>query len=197
MNSLLNGEVYNHNLNNWKISWESFNNYRHWCLQSYPNNQYTILVVMFNPGSLSGNGENLSSDTTLRILRNTFDKTNANPLIINLFDFATPKPDVLFENWEERDRPDENFIYELLLNLDINGILYAYGDYENYNLQNQDIINRISMIKNIFSQIPNIETISNLSGTPKHPMVWQTQNLINKVKENIKKFIEQCNNRLS
>ena len=75
MESLLSGIVCSYKLNDWVVAWESSIDYRyrHWCLQAHPNNNDMVLVVMLNPGSLSGDGRNIKKDTTLGILRRAFD----------------------------------------------------------------------------------------------------------------------------
>ena len=48
------GNIYSVLLDDWEISWESQKEYRHWCIQKKTDNKKTLLVIMFNPGSLSG-----------------------------------------------------------------------------------------------------------------------------------------------
>jgi len=103
MNQIIKGKVYSHELDGWLVSWESESEYRHWCHQTNENFVENLLVVMFNPGSLSGDGKNLRKDTTLRILREVCGPAGVNPFVVNLFDYASPSPDELFSNWEKRD----------------------------------------------------------------------------------------------
>ena len=98
MKSLMGGNIYSVLLDDWEISWESQKEYRHWCIQKKTDNKKTLLVIMFNPGSLSGDGKNLSRDTTLRVLREVCGNAGFNQLILNLFDYANPKTAPLFSN---------------------------------------------------------------------------------------------------
>ena len=77
---------------------------------------------------ISCNGENLKKDTTLRILREVCEQAKLNPFIINLFDYASPSPDDLFENWSEKDA--ETLIFDKLNNINFKAYITAYGDYE-------------------------------------------------------------------
>ena len=79
---------------------------------------------------ISCNGENLKKDTTLRILREVCEQAKLNPFIINLFDYASPSPDDLFENWSEKDA--ETLIFDKLNNINFKAYITAYGDYENW-----------------------------------------------------------------
>jgi len=171
----MNGNVYTHQLDDWSISWESKNLYRHWCHQIRNKDWGNILVVMFNPGSLSGNGENLKKDTTLRILREVCGQAKLNPFIINLFDYASPSPDDLFENWNEKDA--ETLIFDKLKNVNFKAYITAYGDYENWGLKDNEIKDRALLIHSTFSNIQEIILPKNKSGSPKHPMIWQRQKL--------------------
>ena len=131
---------------------------------------------MLNPGSLSRNGENLSKDTTLRILRELFLGTKYNPYVINLFNLATPKPQVLFEHWESRDHP--NFEYAKIPMDDMVAVMYAYGDYDNLDKYSKTIKERISEVREFLSCVPEIIVPRNKSGTPKqHPLPVQRQGL--------------------
>jgi hypothetical protein len=82
---------------------------------------------MLNPGSLSGEGENLRRDTTLRVLRRLFEGTTYNPFVVNLFNLATPKPHILFENWARKDY--QTFTYQSFALHQFSAVMYAYGDY--------------------------------------------------------------------
>jgi len=188
---MLNGTVYSSQLEGWTISWESNSNYRHWCYQEHPLNEKIILVVMFNPGKLSGDGINLTGDTTLRILRRVFENTGFNPFIVNLFDLATPKPDELFIKWKDRD--NELLVYDKIKDYEFSGIIYAYGDYQNNREYGNEIIKRIDFIRNKFLYLAEIELPRNNSGTPTHPFRWLYGNLEFEVKYLIKNFAEKQN----
>ncbi len=169
------GEILSKEYDGWNISWETLDEYRFWCSQKHPSNTKNSLVVMLNPGSLSGNGENLSRDTTLRILRELFLDTKYNPCVINLFNLATPKPQVLFERWQFRDHP--NFEYKKIPMGEMAAVMYAYGDYENWDKYSSPIKERISKVREYLSSIPEIIVPRNKSGTPKHPLSVQQQGL--------------------
>jgi hypothetical protein len=141
----------------------------------HPSNPKLAAVVMLNPGSLSGNGENLNRDTTLRVLRELFLGTQYNPYVINLFNLATPKPQILFERWENREHP--GFEYARLPKNQLVAVMYAYGDYENWDRYSTEIKNRISEAREFLSGIPEIVVPRNKSGTPKHPLPVQQQGL--------------------
>jgi hypothetical protein len=140
---------------------------------------------MLNPGSLSGAGENLSRDTTLRILRELFEGTSYNPFAINLFNLATPKPFVLFEEWEQRDHPA--FTYHDLPIGKLSVVMYAYGDYENGNEHPTQIRERIIELREILRGVPEIKVPRNQSGTPKHPLPVQQQGLKKQFRQEILK----------
>jgi hypothetical protein len=187
MKSILIGTEYKRTLEDWEISWGSTNNlYRHWCKQVHGLNNGFILVVMFNPGSLKGQGIKLSRDTTLRILREVFQGTGLNPFIINLFDFSASTTDEFFNNWEKRD--GEKLIFDDLALSDFKGVLYAYGDYENLRTYRSIIIDRIDFVRNKSSLLPEISLCKNISGTPRHPYSWQLKKLKNDIRNIIKEF---------
>jgi hypothetical protein len=177
------GITYSKDINGWRVSWESFDNYRFWCKQEHPKNSKVAAVVMLNPGSLSGDGKNLSQDTTLRVLREIFDRTSYNPFVINLFNLATPKPYVLFETWEHRDHPAFN--YSALPIKEFSAVMYAYGDYENGSDYPIEIKNRIVEVRGFLDRIPEISVPRNPSGTPIHPLSVQ----IKRLKENYRQAI--------
>ena len=70
--AMFGGNTHTKNYDGWYVIWESLNENRFWCSQEHHSNSSFVAVVMLNPGSLSGNGENLSRDTTLRIMRELF-----------------------------------------------------------------------------------------------------------------------------
>jgi len=186
MRALLGGKVYKKQLGDWTISWESKDNYRHWCYQKHPENNEDIIVVMFNPGSLSSDGKKLTQDTTLRILREVFTDTGFSPFIVNLFDFASPQPDELFNNWDKRD--SNLLIYSKLAKKQFCGIIYAYGDNENHPIFGHEIRNRINLVKRELSYLHEIILPKNINGSPKHPNAWQRQKLKNVIKSIITSF---------
>ena len=188
MKPLLNGKIYNYQVDEWKIYWESDREYRHWCIQKRNGIGDYILVVMFNPGSLNGDGKNLKRDTTLRILRGVFRDTKYNPLIINLFDYSTTRPLELFNKWERRDNTD--LVYDLLNENIFRAVLYCYGDYENTGEYKEDIKKRIALVRSYFSNVPEITNLRNKSRTPKHPMTWQRQKLKLRVTELVNEFYD-------
>jgi hypothetical protein len=173
MNSILNGKIYKHALDDWTVFWESKGPYRHWCKQIHPKNRKLILVVMLNPGSLSHDGKELTKDITLRILREVFFTTGFNPFVINLFDYAATSPDELFENWDKRD--GDELIYRKLHVSEFSGVLYAYGDYETHRQYGTQVLERIKMVRNIFSSLKEVLLPTNSSCTPSHPIIWQLQ----------------------
>jgi hypothetical protein len=193
MKNILNGNIYIHQLDGWSISWESDGDYRHWCLQSQSDNENEILLVMINPGSLSGDGKNLRRDTTLRIIREAFSETGANPFIINLFDYATPSPNVLFENWSKKD--NKNLVFTEVKKRKFSAIMYAYGDYENNIEFGSEVKNRISHVREEFKYLPEVVLPKNNSGSPKHPMIWQTQGIKGEIHKHILSFFESKNDK--
>lgn len=175
MQAIMNGKVYKHIISDWEVSRESYGEYRHWCYQYHKNNTKTLLVIMFNPGSLSGDGSNLTQDTTLRILREVCGQAQFNTWVINLFDYADPNAEGIFENWHKRDRENSPLIYEYLDKFPYDNYIFAYGGFGG---EFQDQINaRISMIKSLLPKDKEILLIKNQNGTPKHPIVWQRQKL--------------------
>jgi hypothetical protein len=175
MQSSLNGTVFSHILDGWDISWESSGVYRHWCHQIKSEFWPNLLVIMFNPGSLSGDGKNLRRDTTLRILREVCDSGQINPFVTNLFDYASPSPSDLFVNWNKRDA--ECLVFDLIGHLNFAGYIMAYGDYENCGQRDQEIKDRSKLVRTKLVHLKEISLPKNKSGTPKHPMIWQRQNL--------------------
>jgi len=191
---LLNGNFKSKEIDNWSVSWETYGNYRHWCRQYKTINlsDKDILIIMFNPGSLTGNGERLGSDTTLRILRTVFENLQYNCLVTNLFDYSTTKPaDLISEKWQEIDREGIPLIYERLNYDKIVAYMFAYGNYETWEgVERNCITKRVKLIKNFLTGIPEIKYIENKDSlTPKHPYTWQTEKLIPTVQNNILEII--------
>ena len=179
----MSNKVYTREIDDWTISWESAGDYRLWCKQEHESNKDTAVVLMFNPGSLSGSGENLGKDTTLRILREIFFDTGYNPFIINLFTLATAKPSMLFDNWEIRDYPNHSI--DKLLSKDFSAVMYAYGAYELKKEYANDIVQRIKLFRDYFKALPEIELPKANTNTPKHPMRIQIERLKDEFKSKI------------
>jgi hypothetical protein len=188
--ALLEGTIYSSSeIDGWTVTWEGDEHYRHWCLQEkHGQEKSQILVVMLNPGSLRGGGENLRKDTTLRILRNVFSPSKYCCLVVNLFDFAG-QPKDFFGNWGLRDK-NSQLVYNSLLNaFHVKGAIFAYGDYENEVKEKISIgiKSRIYLVRETLSQrrIPIIDSPKNLSGTPMHPRVWQIKKKLDCVRNAI------------
>ena len=186
--TIMEGLLYQTDLAGWRIAWESKGIYRHWCFQQYDVSWQNILVVMLNPGSLSGNGENLAKDTTLSILRKVCGCAKVNPFIINLFDYSDAKPPNLYANWEKRD--GEFLIINKLELSYFAGVVYAYGDCAKSGVCKPDIQERIRLFRIKLESLKSIPLPLNNSGNPKHPMNWQRQKLIEVVQGIL---IEQLN----
>ena len=184
--SLMNGNVYKHQLGQWVISWETKDFYRHWCIQKHSNGKFPILVIMLNPGSLSGQGENLTKDTTLEVLREVFEQTTAYPIIVNLFDFCTPNQERLFKNWKNRD--SKELIYDIIDYSDFAGVIYAYGSYEDNALYRSDILERIDYIKSCV-HVPEIVLPLNNDQSPKHPLRYRREKLTLEITTKINEFL--------
>lgn len=177
MISLMNGQVYTHTLDDWEICWESDGEYRHWCTQKRQGQRKTLLVIMFNPGSLNKDGSNLRKDTTLRILREVCGHAGFNQVILNLFDYAAPNPDDFFNNWQDRDK-SLALIYQHINKFKYDNYIFAYGDFENsWSSFNQGIRERVEHISSILDSTKKIELPKNKRGTPKHPTLWQRQGI--------------------
>lgn len=172
---LLGGSVFSHIINGWKISWESNNNYRHWCYMQHQGNDKEILLVLFNPGSLANDGTKLYQDQTLRILRGIFKSTGFNPFIINLFDYSDTRQNKLYSNWESRDY--KSLVFEKLVAYDFSWIVYAYGKIETTDIHYNDIISRINQVRKIFAIIPEFK-IDNLTA---HPRRWYFTKSIDRI----------------
>jgi hypothetical protein len=183
---MFNGQICSAECDGWIIRWESLDGYRFWCRQEHPSHTKTAAVVMFNPGSLSGMGENLQKDTTLRVLRDIYNSTSYNPFIINLYNLAAAKTKNLFDQWEQRDHP--NFNYSGLPLNEFSAVLYAYGDYENKGKYADEIKKRIEEVRNVFANVPEIVVpakLLNITGTPKHPLSVQMKRLKNEYRQAI------------
>jgi hypothetical protein len=173
---LLNGRLHRSSIDNWDVFWETNENYRHWCFQKYSDNDETALFILFNPGTLKNNPDKLSSDPTLRILREVCYKSGINPFVINLFDYCTPSYIELNQNWDKRDY--KFLVFEKLLSLKFIFSIYAYGLIDLKDKNYYEIISRINLIKDTFKNIPQLD-FDNSKTT--HPRRWE----IEKKKENI------------
>jgi hypothetical protein len=188
--ALLKGKIFSSEIDNWTVTWESDGCHRHWCLQEKQGQEKTpqILVVMLNPGSLQGSGENLRKDATLRILRNVFSSTKYGCLVANLFDLAG-QPNAFFGKWKLGDKSSQLVYDELFSAFHINGVIFAYGDYENSAKKEfqSGLQNRILLVREKLSQqrISGIDSPQNSSGTPMHPRGWQIRKKLDRVKKAI------------
>jgi hypothetical protein len=174
---MMNQTLFKYQLDGWNISWESSKTHRHWCFQEKEKEWPNVIIVLFNPGSLSDTGINLRNDTTLRILREVFGGAKVNPFIINLFDYAATKPNLLFDNWGKKD--SIKLVYDLIPFAKFSAYCFAYGDYENGNNYNDEIFERQKVLRSIFrhSGLKELALLKNNSGTPMHPMSWQRRKL--------------------
>lgn len=174
-------------LGEWQISWESVGLHRLWCHQTRRDAKHTVCVVMFNPGSLSGDGKHLTKDTTLRFIRNAMPDTAA-ALILNLFTRATPDPSDLIANWHERDC--DGFDITVFRSKPIDALVYAYGDIGQAGTKNlllkSAIRRRIDEIEEVLENIPQLQLpeilITQKHGNPMHPKPWNLKRQIEIVK---------------
>jgi hypothetical protein len=186
MKPLLGGIVHSGDLDGWKISWESDGWYRHWCLMTEREDARQVLLVLQNPGSLSGGGERLAADDTLRVLREVFRKTGFSPFIVNLYDYADPDGSALADNWARRDKVSSPLIYDRLVLDDFAGKLFAYGDIETaLKPKAAAVRERIKEITERLAAMPAIEPIRNRNGTPKHPRRWKIDEQIEEMRSRI------------
>jgi Protein of unknown function (DUF1643) len=178
-------------LDDWTIHWETDGEYRHWCAQTRPGdfNGRFIAVCLFNPGSLNGDGKQLRSDTTLRILRDVFSATPYGCLVVNLFDRATPDPAQLFSLWSERDKLGSQLIYDFL-SPSVAGSIRAYGDFANHpdRVKATDIQSRVAALELWRARFPCIDSPTNDDGTPMHVMRWQIRRLKATMVERLSNF---------
>ncbi len=182
----LGGKVCYKWIDSWEVTWESNGDYRHWCIQMQPGGDPLILVVMLNPGKLSGDGRELAKDSTLGVLRDVFSETGFNHTIVNLFDLAASKKLSLVDQWSRRDPP--TLVYNKLKRIKFSGIIYAYGDIDAPEFPNSDAIDRANSVKSIFGGIPIIQTPKNKSGNPAHPLNWLRRKQLDEVKNTLFKF---------
>ncbi len=174
----------------WQIAWESHGAHRLWCHQFRAEPKHLVCVVMFNPGSLSGDGAGLAKDDTLRIIRSAMPDTAA-ALVLNLFTLATPKPTVLFDQWSKRDC--SAFKLAPLLANRIDAVVFAYGDGgQDRNECRETVRTRIVEIRAAFRSTPVAElpeVLTSKLGNPKHPKHWKIKELIPTVKAAIARLL--------
>lgn len=192
--SVFGGMLYQKDIEGWQVAWESIGPHRLWCYQFRGEPKHLLCVVMFTPGSLSGDGRELSKDDTLRIIRSAMPE-NAAALVLNLFTFATPKPDVFFEQWADRDCCDFNIA--AFRTMPIDAVVFAYGDGGQDRKRNRDynyrepVLARITRLRDAMSGFPIVKTPQELIsaiGNPKHPKHWKVLRQI----ENVKSEISRC-----
>ena len=128
MKALLGGTVLRKEIDGWRVSWESSDHYRHWCLQQRRGHPDRGIVVMKNPGSLSRDGVGLRRDTTLRILRRVGEAVRVDWLVLNLFDFAAPRLRDFHTNWHRRNAPGSVYTRIDLRKYDF--VIFAHGDFQ-------------------------------------------------------------------
>lgn len=193
--ALFGGMVYQRDYEGWQIAWESIGRHRLWCSQSRPETTHTACVVMFNPGSLSGTGDGLAKDDTLRILRSAIPP-NTSTLILNLFTLATPDPSILFEQWDQRDCA--NFSIDRLRANVIDSVVWAYGDGGQDPKRNrifgESVRARIASIRSALAGYPAVtlpEPLISKRGNPKHPKHWRLLRQIDNVKQAISRTQQQ------
>jgi hypothetical protein len=177
MSSIMGGTVFCHHIDGWDVAWESSGEYRHWCRQTRRTHSESVLAVLMNPGSLSGDGSNLRRDTTLRILRVVGQRASINWVIVNLFDLATPKPGELHVRWRHRD--SNALVFEVLDLQDVPFVLFAHG---NVGAEHEaDSRSRITTVRSAFAPLREIHIPRTKAGHPVHPMNWQRQRLMSDV----------------
>lgn len=181
------GQLYRLPIEGWHVSWESVGAHRLWCYQSRGNDTHLVCVVMFNPGSLSGDGKGLAKDDTLRIIRSAMPDGTA-VLVLNLFTLATPKPPELFLRWDERISTE--FEITPFQSLPIDALVYAFGDLGQSGKQNRQfgdaVRERIAEITEAMRTVPRLELPAILvsqARNPKHPKHWKLHKQIGVVKD--------------
>lgn len=183
---ILGGTVFEHTIDDWQVSWESDGDYRHWCIQESSEHSDRVVIVMKNPGSLSGDGANLRRDRTLRILRIVGEAAGINWVIVNLFDYATPKLQCLHDNWDRRD--GNALVYRHIDIENCRFVIFAYGDLitEHY----AEYFARIEHVRKSFESLEDISIPTTKAGNPVHPMNWQRNKLMTQVIDAIKHHME-------
>ena len=184
------GGIYRKQYDGWTISWESNGDYRHWCYQLFDDEWPNLLIIMFNPGSLNNDGSSLNQDTTLRILRKTGKLSNHNIFVINLFDHAETNPRFIFDNWDSKDSSD--LIYGKIPPEYFNQYIHAYGNFdyylrsssankEKYEDLSTNTLKRMKLVDSYFRGVYQIQGLTNINGTPKHPISWQREKKIDDI----------------
>jgi len=175
--------VYEAYVGDWRVSWETLGGHRLWCNQEHPSGRRRAAVVMLNPGSLSGSGERLGEDTTLRILREIFLDTGYSPVIVNLFTLVTTSPSALFERWDERNHPEAG--RGMSRALACQAVLYAYGAYGVAGKFASGVNDRICEVRRALGAIPEIQVPLAKTKTPKHPIRIQIERLKEEFRQRI------------
>jgi hypothetical protein len=171
------GEIFARDLDGWHVSWESAGAHRHWCVQRKPGHRERIVVVLKNPGSLSGDGRDLRRDTTLRILRRVGEAVRADWLIVNLFDYAAPDPRDLHANWLRRDR--RSLVFP---RLDLRGarfLVVAHGDFGVDHAR--AFAARAAFVRKALAPLREIAIPRTKAGNGVHPINWQRLRLLPRV----------------
>ena len=177
MEAILGGTVFQHSLSDWLVTWESSGNYRYWCVQAKCGHTNSITIVLKNPGRLSGDGSDLNRDTTLRILREVGSRARVNWLVLNLFDYADPKPAGLHQNWELRDA--EQLVYPAIAHREHRYLMLAHGDFDRERYA--DYAERANVIRAFFPSSTAIPVPLTKRGNPHHPMNWQRMKLTDEI----------------
>lgn len=182
--ALFGGVRYAKEIRGWRVAWESHGKHRLWCHQTCGVPAHLVCVVMFNPGSLRGDGASLARDATLRIIRSALPDRAA-ALVLNLFTLAAPKPDDFFKGWAERDYA--RFALAPFRSMPIDAVVYAYGDVGQDSKRNRDfdcrtqVRARITEVKEALSTFRTVQTPKALitaSKNPMHPSQWQRRKQI-------------------
>lgn len=165
--------MFQRDLDGWSVSWESAGAYRHWCVQARADHRHRVVVVLKNPGSLSGDGARLRRDTTLRILRGVGAETGTDWLIVNLFDYAAANPRALHAQWHRRDAAALVFA-RLDLRRD-RFLMLAHGDFDGPCAP--DYRRRIAVVRKHFGALHEIALPLTKAGNGVHPLNWQRMRL--------------------
>jgi hypothetical protein len=171
------GSLHEGTVNGWRVTWEAKGAHRLWCYQSNGAASRVVCVVAFNPGSLSGVGENLPRDTTLRNIRDAMP-SGTGTLVLNLFTLATTAPPKLFANWTNRDC--RGFDVGQLASAPCHAVMFAYGDIgqcREYGPKYGELVKeRIAIVRRALAGWPEIAipTTGKLKN-PAHPMNWRRQ----------------------
>jgi hypothetical protein len=138
---------------------------------------------------LSGDGAGLAKDLTLRILRKTFEGTGLNPVVVNVFDLATPKTSELLDQWQSRDKANSPLVYELFGPNQFAGYTLAFGNYlGTLDVSLPDVEARIRQVTSLLQRFPKLAGFENKNKTPMHPRLWQTSKLIAQMQSRVREF---------